>query len=424
MDLYLEQERLEQEMLSFSKAEFDNKIIKAREAGQEGGTVYGSIAFNRSVLPMYEALKKWCDEARERPGRLHQTVDLIDQMGVGLQELAYVTCRHVVDRLSRPGSLQSIAVQLGSMIEDEARARYFEQSFPEVLSRLEVKVRDSSTYTRRKAILSSVAAKLDMVWRQLSTKEHLAIGAVLIEIFSRSTGLVRIIQVQGERHGGSYLTPTKECLAWIQETLAKNELLSPFRWPMVVPPLKWVDPWSGGYLSLNPVKSPLPFVKAKSKAHLRKIAQLGMPEVYRAVNLMQETPFTVNTRVLGVLKEFWSMSLETAGLPPREDRELPPKPHDISTNEVARKDWGRAASKVHKWNETTRSKRVQISKTIWLAEKFKQYERIYFPYTADFRGRLYCAPNFLSPQGPDHSRALLLFANGKALCPKQDDAAG
>lgn len=417
MDLYLKQEELEQEMLAFSKVEFQNKVTAAREKGQESGTVYGSIAFKRSLMPLLTAINEWVAGSKARPGRLHQSVDIMERLGIEHESMAYMTCRHIVDRLSRPSSLQSIAIQLGAMIEDEARAREFETAFPDVLRGLEVKVRESSTYTRRKAILSSVARKLDMTWRSLTSKEQLAIGSVLIELFCQSTGLAKIVAVQGEKNGGSKLVPTKECMAWIQDTLARNELMAPFRWPMVVPPLQWTNPWSGGYLSLNPVKSPLPFIKAaRNKGHLKRLEAHAMPEVYRAVNIMQETPFVINTRVLDVLKEFWSRSLEIAGLPSREDKELPPRPHDIATNLESRKDWSRSAMKVHKWNEVTRSKRVQLSKTVWLADKFKEFETgIYFPYQADFRGRLYCVPNFLNPQGPDYSRSLLLFQRGKPL---------
>lgn len=416
MDPYLEQEKLEREMLDFSKLEFHKKLFEARDKEREGDTVYGSIAFNRSLIPTFEAIKEWLAKARASPaGRLQEAEHVIERLGLELETLAFLTCRVVVDRLSRPSTFQSVAIQLGSMAEDEARARQFETEFPDVISRLEVKVRDSSTYTRRKAILSSVAGKLGLAWRALTPKEHLVLGSMLIGLFSTATGLVKIVQIRGEKHGGSKLVPTPECLAWIENTIARNEIMAPFKWPMVVPPLPWNGPWTGGYLSLDPIRTPIPFVKVRNKGFMKRLEDHKMPEVYRAVNIMQDTPYKVNTKILEVFKEFWSNSLELAGLPSRQDRELPPRPDNIAENDEARREWSRRASKVHRWNETTRSKRVQIAKTLWLAEKFKDYPSIYFPYQADFRGRLYCVPGFLNPQGPDYARAMLLFARGKPL---------
>jgi DNA-directed RNA polymerase len=50
-----------------------------------------------------------------------------------------------------------------------------------------------------------------------------------------------------------------------------------------------------------------------------------------------------------------------------------------------------------------------------MAEKFSKYNAIYFVHTADFRGRLYPASSYLTPQGNSLSKGLLKFADGKPL---------
>jgi DNA-directed RNA polymerase len=49
------------------------------------------------------------------------------------------------------------------------------------------------------------------------------------------------------------------------------------------------------------------------------------------------------------------------------------------------------------------------------AEKFKQFDEIYFPYNVDFRGRAYPVPPHLSIVGSDLCRGMLMFADGKPL---------
>lgn len=52
------------------------------------------------------------------------------------------------------------------------------------------------------------------------------------------------------------------------------------------------------------------------------------------------------------------------------------------------------------------------------AEKFQDFEKIYFPYNMDFRGRAYPIPPHLSNVGSDLCRGMLSFAEAKPLGPR------
>ena len=56
-----------------------------------------------------------------------------------------------------------------------------------------------------------------------------------------------------------------------------------------------------------------------------------------------------------------------------------------------------------------------------MAEKFSEYEGLYFPYQVDFRGRKYTVSSFLTPQGTEYAKALLTFANALPI-ENQDQA--
>jgi len=49
------------------------------------------------------------------------------------------------------------------------------------------------------------------------------------------------------------------------------------------------------------------------------------------------------------------------------------------------------------------------------AEKFKHFDKIYFPYNLDFRGRAYPVPPHLSNVGSDLCRGMLRFSESKPL---------
>jgi DNA-directed RNA polymerase len=133
------------------------------------------------------------------------------------------------------------------------------------------------------------------------------------------------------------------------------------------------------------------------------------------VNIAQKTAWRINRRIYDVLIKAWEMSAFDNLLPRADDYELPEKPADIATNEEARKAYRRRAAAIHTKNAQLRPKRLLFLKLLWLADKFKDEPRFYFPYQLDFRGRIYPIPAFLTPQGNDVARALLEFAVGKPL---------
>ena len=51
------------------------------------------------------------------------------------------------------------------------------------------------------------------------------------------------------------------------------------------------------------------------------------------------------------------------------------------------------------------------------SNQFQNFEKIYFPYNVDFRGRAYPVPPHLSNIGSDLCRGMLIFAESKALGP-------
>jgi len=157
--------------------------------------------------------------------------------------------------------------------------------------------------------------------------------------------------------------------------------------------------------------------KSRSRAYLEEMNNRAhdMPDVYNAVNAMQNTAFKINTKVYQVANTVFHNGSVVGKLPSTEDIPLPPKPFDIATNEEARKKWKRKAARVYSENAELKSKRLLIDKLLWVASEYDQYPEHYYPMQYDFRGRVNCVPIFLNYQGNDLSKALLLFANGKPL---------
>ena len=159
----------------------------------------------------------------------------------------------------------------------------------------------------------------------------------------------------------------------------------------------------------------LNFVKTRNQNLDRELEQFDMKEVFDAVNVMQDTGYTINKFILNVMEEAWDKDLAIGGMPRRDDLPLPNKPHDINDNAESLREYKTKSVIIHTENARMTSKRILYSKILWEAKKFKNYEAIYFPLQLDFRGRAYCVPAFLNYQSITGAKALLNFAEGKEI---------
>ena len=157
-------------------------------------------------------------------------------------------------------------------------------------------------------------------------------------------------------------------------------------------------------------------VKRASRAYLEEIANRTheMEEVYECINTLQETPFIINKRVYQVMKTIFEKELPIAGFPAHK-LELPIVPHDIATNEDARKKYSQKKRAICDYNSTIDSKFFHFEKIFKVAETYEHFLEFYFPMQYDFRYRIYCVPEGLNYQECDLAKGLLLFRNGKPI---------
>lgn len=138
---------------------------------------------------------------------------------------------------------------------------------------------------------------------------------------------------------------------------------------------------------------------------------------YQCVNALQKTPWRINEFIVDTLRQCWDSGQEWEGLPPRDNLSLPKypfskEPQYLNDEEKATfKQFKSDRNKIHSFNNKSMSKRIQVERTIQLAEQYKDIENMWYVWQLDFRGRKYPVESFLSPQNADYSKALLEFAN-------------
>ncbi len=154
-----------------------------------------------------------------------------------------------------------------------------------------------------------------------------------------------------------------------------------------------------------------------------RIADIS-PEL-ECVNTLQLTEWRVNQPVLDVMKQCWFSGQSWEGLPRRDNLPLDPYPFDSKPEEMTDeqaliyKEWCIKRAKTHEENTKTLSQRIQVERTLEIADKYLEHDLFYFQWQLDFRTRKYPRENFLNPQVADYGKALIEFAQGMAItCPE------
>ncbi|CAB63592.1 RNA polymerase [Yersinia phage phiYeO3-12] len=418
-----EQLALEHESYELGERRFLKMLERQAKAGE--------IADNAAAKPLLATLLpklttrivEWLEEYATKKGR--KPVAYAPLQSLKPEASAFITLKVILASLTSTNmtTIQAAAGMLGKAIEDEARfgrirdleAKHFKKHVEEQLNK-----RHGQVY--KKAFMQVVEA--DMIgrgllggeaWSSWDKETTMHVGIRLIEMLIESTGLVEL-----QRHNAGNAGSDHEALQLAQEyvdVLAKRAGalagISPMFQPCVVPPKPWVAITGGGYWANG--RRPLALVRTHSKKGLMRYEDVYMPEVYKAVNIAQNTAWKINKKVLAVVNEIvnWK-NCPVADIPSLERQELPPKPDDIDTNEAALKEWKKAAAGIYRLDKARVSRRISLEFMLEQANKFASKKAIWFPYNMDWRGRVYAVPMF-NPQGNDMTKGLLTLAKGKPI---------
>lgn len=418
-----EQLALEHESYELGERRFLKMLERQAKAGEIADNAAAKPLLTTLLPKLTARIVEWLEEYASKKGR--KPVAYAPLQLLKPEASAFITLKVILASLTSTNmtTIQAAAGMLGKAIEDEARfgrirdleAKHFKKHVEEQLNK-----RHGQVY--KKAFMQVVEA--DMIgrgllggeaWSSWDKETTMHVGIRLIEMLIESTGLVEL-----QRHNAGNAGSDHEALQLAQEyvdVLAKRAGalagISPMFQPCVVPPKPWVAITGGGYWANG--RRPLALVRTHSKKGLMRYEDVYMPEVYKAVNIAQNTAWKINKKVLAVVNEIvnWK-NCPVADIPSLERQELPPKPDDIDTNEAALKEWKKAAAGIYRLDKARVSRRISLEFMLEQANKFANKKAIWFPYNMDWRGRVYAVPMF-NPQGNDMTKGLLTLAKGKPI---------
>ena len=423
----MRQDDLNREMVEGGIARYRGKVQSAKERSQETDAPYGARLLRATVPRLIDDVKRSVDYHKKHRQSVPAWMPNI--WDYPIDTLTYIALKSVLDSISSRKTMLKAAVAISNLIQDECRYQWMKDNYPEVFRHADRDVkrnrsaghgykRNWQTYLRHEH--GEVEKGNIKAWTNWCRKTKVLMGSWFLEMIRNSTHLIKFARASEGCKTKYYVQPTEELFTWINDYNESSELLTPMWMPMVEKPNDWEGVWRGGYTTgTNQRLPPQSIVKTYDMDYLRSLDFEKMKDVVEGLNHIQQTPFKVNKRVLDVMDSFWNDSILVGDMPQREDYPIPKYPENGDDEE--KKDWKRQAARIHDRNLSLQSQRLQVVKTLTLARKFKDEPNIYFPSQLDFRGRVYPIPHYLTPQGTDLGKSLLLFSKSETIW-NADDA--
>lgn len=233
---------------------------------------------------------------------------------------------------------------------------------------------------------------------------------------------------EGEKIGKGSKTRVLRASNWFRRTYEKNiDVLAKHASkypPMLVPPKPWTSIHEGGYydvLSRDTAFIRLDFGMSNKymQDYKKRLARIDMSYLFNVVNALQNTPFEINERILQVATTILDNNGGIGGIDSTLPMPtLPTLPEPYTDEQLKQHRY--KLSLLRKADRARQSRLLRLRIALATAKKYSQYEKLYFPWNMDYRGRIYPIPTEISPQGDDIQKSLLLF-NEPCQCQHESD---
>ncbi|XP_028793981.1 DNA-directed RNA polymerase 3B, chloroplastic isoform X2 [Neltuma alba] len=190
-----------------------------------------------------------------------------------------------------------------------------------------------------------------------------------------------------------------------------KHMLIPYM-PMLIPPKKWKGYDKGGHLFL-PSYIMRTHGSRKQQDVMKNVKGKQMQKVFEALDMLGNTKWRINRRLLGVVETIWDGGGKIAGLVDRQDVPIPEKPLVEELKLI--REWKWSVRKAKKINLERHAQRCDTELKLSVARRMKDEEGFYYPHNLDFRGRAYPMHPHLNHLSSDLCRGLLEFAEGRPL---------
>ena len=415
-DLIALQIRNEEECYGMSLDKYDKELNKKIQNGSFIDSKEAIILFKTSIDIVEGYIKEFKDTTLN--------YDYITMRSLLIsaypkdKDLAFMILRVVISVLiNGEGKALKYSKMIGNLAIGYIKTALLEKKEIDLVEKHKRKFKRFSE-GRRKAKLIS----LSNMCVSLETNNNFVVklGTLIINIIIKS-GCNIVTQVP--KTDCLYLRMSDEAMALLLKAKVFFGSLMTVHYPFVVPPKKWTKlEDSGGYYTNKSIK----FIRTRSIKDYKIICshKPNLDRLFSIVNKIQESPYRINKKILELVKHIDSnhiISPDSSKSSPYLIGHIPYNdvinPYEVINRDNYKEDYlyYKAIDIQKEIIDRIKSKRIGFDLALMIADKFKDYDKIYFSYNTDFRGRLYPIQQYLNPQGTDVTKALLEYGEGYEL---------
>lgn len=403
------------EMLEQGANRYWTEVNQAIADGRFADTKAGCKLRSSLTEALGVEIEKWMADQGSRRASNAAAAYVMLKDALPPRVLAAITLTVYLNYLTRKPSKQELVVKIGSTIMRELNLVEYEQTSPEDYARARKWAAKATAEHKQKIFAMFSRKHLTTSLTKWSITEQVVVGAMLYEMVASFTGFSaeQAILADARKKPLLIVYPSERLLTWLATFHANGANLNAMYQPLLEEPRKWVSYNEGGVPEDLPS---VPLVVSRNFDYEQELLQSAeITQVLEALNHIQAVAWKINTPVLEKIRQLRDNHVVVSKLVNIDPEPIPEKPEDIDTNEEARKRYRKEAALAYRANNETLTQRLQIHLLLAVSEKYKDHERFYFPQHLDFRGRVYPISGFLTTQGSELVKSMLLFADGKPI---------
>lgn len=416
-------------MTELGQRNLHERLAKARKGGYYSDTAPGSFLVGSVAGTAVE----WVNKTVMRPskGRPHtpDRLKMIEVLGkFGVERAVGIATKVIFDRIiSQENSyVHSVVKHISSAISDEITTTDLIKALGKDAPRIKptLKALGSGRYPRKRMLgfvgrlMESLAEEERQHVEVLTPATAALLGHTLLAAVMKTSGILKTQRSKlTSKKTALNITLDQTTKDWLDRAEAIATQIQPTNLPVLTTPLDWENVYDGGYpMEWNGRR---PLITTNDTIHVRSMEAADCPDVYRAVNTMQRTPWAVNERVLNVMRvvAFERWSAPSLKLPDWAAAEVPPRPEGLDPEDrdhPLHRQWTKLVRHAHRHKDANIRLAARTARLLHVAEQFRG-TTFYYIHALDFRGRAYPLGGPFQYQGDDKQRGVLRFEFGKPL---------
>ena len=395
-------------MREWGRTQYRNRQAKLRKEGESSHTASCKRMLQSMCPKLGDRVKHIIDQFSS-PGYT-TPLYLTFVMDMCPFEIAVIALRTFLNNLDNHLAIGKMGHRIGKAFENEARWKYALENLSHNKRDL-LEINDRSKQSKITQFYKYEDVRFEL-WHH---KAKTALGLWLLEEIRCCTGLfiVGMRESTSSKMPERFVLPTPEFKDWMHRFDKWKEAGEVFKMALPDRPVDWHGLMGGGYDIEQ-----LPAQKFFTGKPVEWFEGNNYDHVMSAVNKLQRVEWKINEEILDLTLKFWENERVVGNIP--QFGEIPEQPYYTGSDEHELMVWKLKQKDIKQTNASNSSKRFQACRILHLAKMYRKWEKIYFPYRCDYRGRVYALPYYLHPQGSDLAKSLLDFKNGQQVVDEED----